>query len=155
MIRNERSPFRIVCTTYFRKGDFFMRKKGERRGKKLDKRGAMLTGLGVGAAIILCLCLASATMLSSGKIPEEEITLFAVAAMLVGVFFGAFTTAKASDLRHGFFTGVIFCSLRIIAGAFSDGRVFGKTTMITLIFMLVCGSAGALAGGRKTKRRRI
>ena len=129
--------------------------KKEKRGRRPGRKEALLAGLGIGVLLILGLCLIIAALVSSEKIPENESAFFAVAVMSAGVFFGSLAASKIADVKLGLIVCAIFAAVRILAGAFSDGRLFGKTTIVTLIFMIVCGLAGSALGGRRVKRRKL
>jgi len=132
-----------------------MRTKKERRGKRLDRKTAMLIGTGIGAIIILGLCIITAAVTGAGKIAEKEIVTFAVFAMAVGSFSAAFASAKISDIRIGIFTSLALVTMRIITGIFSGGRVFENTSILTIVAMLICGCLGAAIGGHRAKRRKF
>ena len=135
-------------------GGFFMCAKKERRRRRPGRKESLLAGVGVGSFITVGLCLIIAAAISSEKISENDAGLFAVAAMAIGTFFGSLIAAKIADIKLGLTVCAIFTAVRIIVGAFSDGRMFGKTAIVTLVFMIICGFVGAAIGGRRVKRRR-
>jgi len=113
--------------------------------------------IGTAAGVLCCtaVLLIFALLMAVFDIPQIAVTPMAVAAAVVGAFFGGLVCARISGTRgllYGAACGALMYLLIVIAG-FSFKDVNGLYALVKLIAVLASSSAGGVYGVNMRRRR--
>lgn len=113
------------------------------------------TAFGVlGASLMLVLF---SLLLSLRDVPQMAIGVMATAAIGVGALLGGYSSAKLAGERGllvGFFSGLLFFVLLLLAGLLLFGGELGPSAVLKFLAAAVCASLGGFLGVRSKGRRK-
>ena len=130
-----------------------MSKIRDRKTKKVSKGKSLAIGILTMLSVVFAVTAVGTTIVTSGKIGEEEIGSVATAAMFAGAFAGSFCCAKIGGKgKYGIITALIIVILRLILGAFSESELICSCTLSSCVAALLGGLIGVLPARGKKKR---
>lgn len=120
---------------------------------------ALILGTAVGCTVMaLLMCMVSAVLLVSGKLPHNSVKWIMIVLSAVTAFISGYITSrvtKANGLVWGALSGVIFFIIILLAGLIDGDGNFTFITIIKFFVFVLFGALGGIKGVNKKERIHI